>query len=139
MILNTGPAGLRTAPAAEIPGFSVPSEQDLARWVNLAENIREEPRILKVLAKDHPKAYGEVVHGLRLLAIQARSEEWRSPAEGIGGRAEQLIPGTPGSFSTRADWLTWLLMGGRGSGKSRTGPRRRPSGTRATLPHRASP
>lgn len=121
MILNTRPAGLRTAPDADIPGFSRPTDEDLARWVNLAENIREEPRILQVLARDHPDAYEEVVVGLRRLAIVARSEEWRSPAEGVGGRAEQLIPGTPGSFSDRTDWLTWLLMGGRGSGKSRTG------------------
>ena len=106
MILSTGPAGLRTAPDANIPGFDRPSDQDLARWVNLAENIREEPRILTVLAKKHPEAYTEVIAGLRRLAIVARSEEWRSPTEGIGGRPEQLIPGTPGSFSARTDWLT---------------------------------
>lgn len=37
------------------------------------------------------------------------------------GRPEQIMPGEPGAAIPRADWRTWMLMAGRGFGKSRTG------------------
>jgi len=36
-------------------------------------------------------------------------------------RPEQLAPGTPGAADPRSDWTFWLLLAGRGFGKSRTG------------------
>ncbi len=36
-------------------------------------------------------------------------------------RAPQIMPGEPGSASPRRDWRNWLVMAGRGFGKSRTG------------------
>lgn len=44
------------------------------------------------------------------------SPRWRDIA-----RPEQLAPGTPGSFSTRNDWVYWCLDAGRGFGKTRAG------------------
>ncbi len=41
---------------------------------------------------------------------------WRAIA-----RPEQLPPGTPGASNPRGDWRNWLLMAGRGFGKTRTG------------------
>lgn len=37
------------------------------------------------------------------------------------GRPEQIMPGEPGAAVARATWRTWLLMAGRGFGKTRTG------------------
>lgn len=91
------------------------------RWARVAEAIRAEPRLLALLRRDHPDLYKGVLAGLHALAIRASDEEWRDPAPDKGARPEQLLPGTPGSFSDRTDWLLWLLCGGRGSGKSRTG------------------
>ena len=42
--------------------------------------------------------------------------DWRSNA-----RPNQLLPGTPGASSPRTDWLIWLLLAGRGFGKTRVG------------------
>lgn len=42
---------------------------------------------------------------------------WR----GFKARPNQLRPGTPGASSSRTDWSYWLLQGGRGAGKTRTG------------------
>lgn len=41
---------------------------------------------------------------------------WRLQARG-----DQLLPGTPGSSNERADWMFWLLLAGRGFGKTKTG------------------
>lgn len=97
------------------------TEEERGAWVRIGKLMRERPQILPYIEKKEPKLYRSVVEGLRSLAIEARSDEWRDPEEGVGGRPEQLIPGTQGSFSDRTDWVTWLLTGGRGSGKSRTG------------------
>lgn len=42
---------------------------------------------------------------------------WR----GFKARPNQLRPGTSGSENPRSDWIYWLLQGGRGVGKTRTG------------------
>ncbi len=44
------------------------------------------------------------------------SFDWRRVA-----RPKQLPPGSPGADSQRTDWRYWLLMSGRGFGKTRTG------------------
>jgi len=48
--------------------------------------------------------------------IHALTRTWESI-----GRPEQIMPGEPEAAIARADWRTWLLKMGRGSGKSRTG------------------
>lgn len=95
--------------------------EDRVRWVRFYEQARQEPLLLPYIRKHHPALGGVADAMLRAFTIEARSGEWRSPNPAIGGRPEQLLPGTPGSFSDRTDWATWLLTGGRGSGKSRTG------------------
>ncbi len=42
--------------------------------------------------------------------------DWR-----LNARPSQLMPGTPGAADPRDDWMFWLLLGGRGIGKTRTG------------------
>ena len=42
--------------------------------------------------------------------------DWR-----LNGRPAQLRPGTDGAELDRADWRFWLLLAGRGFGKTRTG------------------
>lgn len=91
------------------------------RWVSLAEKLRDDPTLLARIRKQDEDLAKRLADGLRSLAISVAGEVWRDTREGFGARAEQLIPGTPGSFSDRTDWVVWLLMGGRGSGKSRTG------------------
>ena len=97
------------------------TDEDRARWIEVSETIRRDPRFLKYVRGREPSLYAKVISALRSLAIEATDVKWRDPRPGFGGRPDQLIPGTPGSFSDRNDWLVWLLMGGRGSGKSRTG------------------
>ena len=48
--------------------------------------------------------------------LTARQRQWRRLA-----RPEQLAPGTPGAMLERADWSTWLVLSGRGWGKTRAG------------------
>jgi phage terminase large subunit-like protein len=40
---------------------------------------------------------------------------------GFWGRPEQLLPGSQGAAISRSDWVYWLLLAGRGFGKTRTG------------------
>jgi len=101
--------------------FRSASEDERAGWVRLNEFTKQYPKYLPFVEKTNPTLYERLLAGFQSLAIDARSETWRDEREGFGARPEQLIPGTPGSFSDRTDWLVWLLMGGRGSGKSRTG------------------
>lgn len=95
-------------------------DEDRARWVALSEFCRARPQFLPYVEQEQPALYLNLVSGLRRLAIEARNDLWRDPRPGFGARPEQLLPGTEGSFSDRTDWATWLIQGGRGSGKSRT-------------------
>lgn len=97
------------------------TEEDRTRWVRLAQFCRSYPEFLERVEEKHPKQFKQVCAGFRILAIDAKSGEWRSTKDGVGGRKEQLLPGTRGSFSADTAWRYWLLMGGRGSGKSRCG------------------
>ena len=98
-----------------------PDDGDRAFWVSVLEDIRDHPDLLPYLQQEDPETYRWLVDGVTTLAIEAKTDEWRDPDPEIGARPEQLIPGTPGSFSDRTDWALYLLCGGRGSGKSRTG------------------
>lgn len=40
---------------------------------------------------------------------------------GMWGRPKQLVPGTPRAEHQRIDWVFWLVLAGRGFGKTRTG------------------
>ena len=96
-------------------------DDDRARWIGVAEHVRASPAFLPYVEERDPGLYSALVAGLQSLAIEARSVQWRDSRPGRGARPEQLIPGTEGAFSDRTDWLVWLLLGGRGGGKSRTG------------------
>jgi phage terminase large subunit-like protein len=87
------------------------------RLAFLAETQVHDPEAFEAFRVMHPDLCADVEEALRGLSIEVSSAEWREGA----ARPEQLIPGTPGSFSDRVDWTVWLLMGGRGSGKTRTG------------------
>ncbi len=97
------------------------TDEDRRRWVERANFARTHDGYLPYLKEQHPDKYRRMNVTMRVLAVRARFVSWRHSDPTIGGRPEQLLPGTPGSSSTRTDWRIWLLMGGRGSGKSRTG------------------
>lgn len=84
---------------------------------DVAEIQVHDPDAFEALRAAEPRLVAEVEEVFRHLSIEVSSAEWRDGA----ARPAQLIPGTPGSFSDRVDWVVWLLMGGRGSGKTRTG------------------
>jgi phage terminase large subunit-like protein len=48
--------------------------------------------------------------------LQALADDWLHQA-----RADQLPPADAGSASQAVPWTTWAVIGGRGSGKTRTG------------------
>jgi phage terminase large subunit-like protein len=77
-----------------------PSKSSLASW------LRERPEAERnlILRKMRPAAVAKLRHA------------WR-----FWGRPEQLAPGTPGAAIDRADWTYWLLLAGRGFGKTRAG------------------
>lgn len=110
-----------TTKLRRVVAFSEPDEDERASWVRMSEFTRTYPQWLPHLERTNERLHKKITAGIRTLSIEARTEAWRDPREGHGGRPEQLIPGSPGSSSDRTDWLVWLLMGGRGSGKSRTG------------------
>jgi phage terminase large subunit-like protein len=71
--------------------------------------------------------------------LDASQLEWLGRDWSLWGREDQLEPGR-GEDSGRPPWRTWLILGGRGAGKTRAGAewirslvRRRPSGSRQAL------
>lgn len=96
-------------------------ESEQQDWFEIAQFLRDNPGAITWIEENDPDLFRQIEGGLQTQAIEAKADEWRSPIRGFGGRPAQLIPGTPGAFSERTDWFCWLLMGGRGSGKSRTG------------------
>lgn len=114
-------AAIADLPTTRVLGRPV-TDEDRVRWVrfyNLA--LHQEPMLLPYLELHHKDLHRQAIAMLEALAVEAKSAEWRSPNPKVGARPEQLLPGTAGSFSDRTDWVTWLLMGGRGSGKTRAG------------------
>lgn len=64
------------------------------------------------------KRRAEALRKLRpsLQASTRARPRWRSVA-----RPEQLAPGSPGAALKRSDWAFWLVLAGRGFGKTRSG------------------
>lgn len=85
-------------------------------FYEIAEEARREPEFLPWLYDWHRPVFDTYAQLVRQLHTALRTRQWRDGA----ARPEQLLPGTPGAASDRTDWRVWLLMGGRGSGKSRS-------------------
>lgn len=58
----------------------------------------------------------EALDGLTDQQLQSSEYDWR-----FWARPNQLQPGTPGAADARSDWSYWLVMAGRGFGKTRVG------------------
>lgn len=101
--------------------YSLATPEDLARWVRLSEYCRSRPAFTEWLQQKNPEKHARLLAGLELAAHRQEHAEWRSDDPLLGGRPEQLLPGTAGSFSTRTDWTDVVYSGGRGGGKSRAG------------------
>lgn len=80
------------------------------------EEVRKGTGFLEWLEEKHEELFDELPSIIHRVQSSHRVEGWR----GVQARPDQLLPGTPGSFSDRVDWRTWLIMGGRGGGKSRS-------------------
>ena len=59
----------------------------------------------------------EVLKGLTDSEVAALEYSWRN----MWARPNQLLPGTPYASNPRTDWLFWLVLAGRGFGKTRLG------------------
>ena len=95
------------------------SEEEIQVWVDLVEQVEEDPAFLPFLQQEHPEQFEAFVAGVQRMHSLGSTKLWRA-ADGTAGsaRPDQLMPGTPGSAKDRTDWRVWLLMAGRGSGKS---------------------
>ncbi len=58
----------------------------------------------------------KILHGLTERAAESINYDWRWNA-----RPNQLLPGTDGASNETKDWVFWLVLAGRGFGKTRTG------------------
>ena len=106
--------------------FVLPSEaeelltpDEIDEWCDLLDEIEQEPLFLHWLEQNNPGILEEFRGIMRNVHALAAQKMWRL-ADGSPGTARppQLMPGTPGSASDRIDWRVWLLLAGRGSGKS---------------------
>jgi phage terminase large subunit-like protein len=97
--------------------MSMTIEQEHELVHRVLEELRKGPDFLEYLEEEHPGLFA-ALPGIvrRVRASEKVYQEWR----GGQARPDQLLPGTPGSFSDRVDWRIWLIMGGRGGGKSRS-------------------
>ncbi len=59
----------------------------------------------------------EVLAGIPEPQCQAFLHDW----EGFWARPSQITPGTPGAENARTDWVKWVILSGRGWGKTKTG------------------
>lgn len=102
---------------AEAEELLTPAEID--EWCELLDEIEQEPLFLHWLEQNNPGILEEFRGIMRNVHALAAQKMWRL-ADGTPGTARpaQLMPGTPGSASDRTDWRVWLLLAGRGSGKS---------------------
>ena len=92
------------------------SDAELEAWQEIVEAVRAEPLLLAHIADAEPEFYTGFIEFCRQQMLVDRALGWRQEA-----RHEQLLPGTDGATIDTTDWLVWLLLGGRGSGKSRVG------------------
>lgn len=77
----------------------------------------------ELLAALSPEERAKTLEGLTPEQLEVLSWDWR-----FWGRPNQFIPNTPGSANVFVDdkgkpknWITWLILAGRGFGKTRTG------------------
>ncbi len=93
--------------------------QQIEQWLDLLEKIEREPEFLHFMATEHPEQWEDFVAQIQVLHAAGAETLWRAEDGGPGAaRPEQLMPGTPGSVSDVTDWRVWLMLAGRGSGKS---------------------
>ena len=95
------------------------TDDERAQWLAISEYCRAHPDYTERVRRADTKRYRQLMAGLVIVGHRAANATWRDQVH--GGRPEQLLPGTPGSFSTNTDWRYFLALGGRGGGKSRLG------------------
>lgn len=95
------------------------SEEELDAWSQVLEEIDSDPLFLHHLKEHNPQLLNALYGVMKRVHSAAARMLWRSQ-DGLRGsaRPDQLMPGTPGSASDRIEWRVWLIMAGRGSGKS---------------------
>lgn len=93
--------------------------EELEMWIEIIEEAHTNPQFLEYLKEKDPKAFEFFVGQMRRVQSVGARRLWRAADGGPGAaRPEQLLPGTPGSFSRDILWRVWLIMAGRGAGKS---------------------
>lgn len=92
------------------------SDEELAAFQEIVEYVRDEPLLLPHIAAEDPELFAAIESYCSSQMLVDRALGWRAE-----GRSEQFLPGTPGAALQDTDWLVWLVLGGRGAGKSRTG------------------
>jgi phage terminase large subunit-like protein len=92
---------------------------EIEAWCDLLDEIEADPEFLLWLEAEAPQTLHEFELTLRNIHSLSADKLWRL-SDGTPGcaRPPQLMPGTPGSASDRTDWRVWLILAGRGSGKS---------------------
>ena len=68
------------------------------------------------MASANDSEAAKLLNGLTEAEARAVLYDWR-----LNARPKQLLPGTDGAEHARRDWLYWLVLAGRGFGKTRVG------------------
>ena len=89
------------------------SAESLQRSLNDVQRKESIADLIAALAQSDREAFLDSLTAEQLANLAFDWSFW--------GRPAQIMPGTPGAEQARTDWQTWLLMAGRGFGKSRTG------------------
>lgn len=74
---------------------------------------RSRAEAIAALSKEGQKEFYAALSEAEAAALVDMWEFWARP--------EQMEPGSPGAAEARTDWSTWLVLSGRGFGKTRTG------------------
>ena len=72
--------------------------------------------LASLLRELSPEEQTKILEQMRPESLAALRYAWR-----FWGRPEQFAPGTPDAAIGRTDWTFWLLLAGRGFGKTRAG------------------
>jgi phage terminase large subunit-like protein len=72
--------------------------------------------LASLLRELSPEEQTKLLEQMRPESLAVLRYAWR-----FWGRPEQFAPGTPGAAIGRTDWTFWLLLAGRGFGKTRAG------------------
>lgn len=78
--------------------------------------IPETESLASYLASQPSETRDRIIRSLSDSEAATIQYDWR-----FWARRNQLQPGSPGAADPRNDWLVWLLLAGRGFGKTRTG------------------